>query len=289
MTGTKLSPKTLRPARPLPWPKALHGLPPAVLRGFTPRRKVPVLIVGNSHTGALTQAIDPNKDPGILIVRVAGRDGTPYPRLRHPLLARYQPEVVVSLIAGNHHNAIGLIEPPEPYDFIVDDMPGTLPGRRIVPLGEIEAAIEAHMAPHMVRLDRLLGAFPGKPAFHVAGPPPIGDEGHIKTYPGNYAPASGLNPQITPKSVRMKLYLVQNRLLAAHCAARGITFVAAPEAGCDAEGFLAADCRKEDPTHGNAHYGRLVLETIKHAVANRGAAAPVAAEPAAAPATARAA
>lgn len=263
MTGNSFSTKPLRLARPLPWPKALHGLPPAVLRGFTPRRKVPVLIVGNSHTGALSQAIDSGKDPGLLIVRVAGRDGTPYPRLRHPLLARYQPEVVVSMIAGNHHNAIGLLEAPEPYDFLLDEHPGLLEGRRLVPLAEVEAAMEAHVAPHLVRLDRLLAAYPGRPAAHVAGPPPIGEESHIKTYPGNYAPASGLNPEITPKSVRLKLYAVQNRVLAAHCAARGIAFIPAPAAGCDAEGFLAADCRREDPTHGNARYGRLVLEEIK--------------------------
>lgn len=241
----------------------MHGMPYVVLRGFTPRRKVPVLVVGNSHTGALSQALDPGKDPGVLIVRVAGRDGTPYPRLRHPLLARYQPQVVVSVIAGNHHNAIGLLEAPEPYDFMLPERSGTLPGRRIVPLAEVAAAIEAHMAPHLVRLDRLLGAYKGVPAAHVAGPPPIADEAHIKTYPGNYAPPSGLNPEVTPRSVRMKIYLLQNRLIAAHCKARGIAFLPPPAGGLDAEGFLAPECRKEDPTHGNAVYGRHVLEEIK--------------------------
>lgn len=241
----------------------MHGLPYWALRGLTPRRKVPVLVVGNSHTGALSQAYDSGKDPGVLIVRVAGRDGTPYPRLRHPLLARYQPQVVVSMIAGNHHNAIGLLEAPEPFDFILPEAPETLPGRRIVPLVEVAAAMEAHFSPHLVRLDRLLAAYEGVPAAHVAGPPPIADEGHIKTYPGNYAPPSGLNPEITPRSVRLKLYLLQNKLMAAHCEKRGIAFLPPPAGGLDADGFLAPSCRKEDPTHGNAVYGRLVLEEIK--------------------------
>ncbi|GAB5374096.1 MAG: hypothetical protein AcusKO_05580 [Acuticoccus sp.] len=89
-----------------------------------------------------------------------------------------------------------------------------------------------------MRLDRLLGAYKGVPAAHVAGPPPIADDTHIKTYPGNYAPASGLNPEVTPRSVRMKIYRLQNRLIAAHCEARGIAFLPPPAGGLDAEGVF---------------------------------------------------
>jgi len=263
----KSRPSADRPAHVLPWPAVLHGLPPAVLRGFAPRRKVPILIIGNSHSGALRQALDPARDPGVLVVRVASRPGAVYPRLNPPLLARYQPEVAVSIMAGNHHNVFGLLEPPEPFDFIVPEMPETLPGRRIVPVAEVRAVLAAHIEAFVKKLDAMQKAF-ACPLAHVASPPPVGDETHIKTYPGGFAPRSGLNPEVAPKSVRMKFYLLQNAIVREHCAARGIAFIPAPEAALDAEGFLAAPFRNQDPTHGNARYGRLVLDEIKAFVAH---------------------
>ncbi|MEO1102365.1 MAG: hypothetical protein AAFW98_01320 [Pseudomonadota bacterium] len=261
MAKPKAAPRAT-PATALPWPRFAYRLPRVVLRGFMPPRKVDVLIVGNSHAGALSLAHDPERDRGIEVLRTGLSPQSPHPMLTAPLTARYQPQAVVSIIGGNHHNLLGLLEAPEPFDFILPARPGVLPGRRIVPLAQVRAALKEHVATATPRILRLRNAFK-VPTMHVASPPPIGDETHLRAHPRGFAPEDGAPIAIAPKSVRMKLYLLQNEILQAFCAQEGITFVAAPQEACDREGFLAEPYRLRDPTHGNKHYGRLVLEAIK--------------------------
>lgn len=257
----------------LAWPRRLHGLPPAVLRGLVPPRRLGVLVIGMSHTRALAEALAAAPDPrvGVLNVRTAKER---IRQLEPPLMARYRPDVVVSVLGGAHHHLLGLVEGDEAFDFEFAGGPPPLPGRRLIPQAEIRAMLAEHMDSVLEKLT-LLRRWYGRPTAHLSAPPPIADEAHIARYLGVMAQRHGLNPQLTPRPVRMKLYQVQNAILREHCRQNDIAFIEAPAGALDAEGFLAPAYRRNDPVHGNARYGHLALGAVYDFAAAHGVARPV--------------
>ncbi|MBJ3778585.1 hypothetical protein JCR33_22985 [Acuticoccus sp. 2012] len=260
----------------LPWPARYHHLPRFVLRGLVPPRKVPILIVGMSHTNAVAHALDhtPDRRFGIINLRqvkvpedtaeMTAKETRASLRIRRrpiPLFARFAPTVVVSMVGGANHHMLGLFEHAEPFDFEMPGAPDVLPGRRRLTYAEVRAVFEFHVHNSLDTI-ALLRRYYGKPVLHISAPPPTSDEAHIRR---TLAPTRGdavARQPLTPAPIRMKMYLLQNQILREHCAANDITFVEPPAEALDDDGFLAEPYRSFDPVHGNVTYGQLVIRDI---------------------------
>ncbi len=253
----------LLPSTMIKWPRKLESRMPApLLRGLKSAQPLPIFVLGMSHSRAVLDALgrEPDPDIGVLLLPqgLKNRLGMVSPSL----LSRFKPDVAVSMIGGNAHNILGLIEHPEPFDFEEPSVPTLFEDRRIVPRAQIRATLMLSMTAMLAKI-RLLKQYYGKPTMHVASPPPIADEAHIARHLGSFAESAGLEPRFTPAPIRMKLYRMHNAIVKETCEAEGIHFVDAIPAALDADGFLAAPFRKSDPTHANARYGALVLEEIR--------------------------
>jgi len=262
--GTALLGRLLRPFRR---ERAEEPQQPAP----APAIRVPVYVVGMSHTRALAAAIERDGADDVMIDRATRATmGADHP-LTPEQLARYAPTVAISMMGGNQHNRIGLFESPEPFDFYLDADDTVLPGRRIVRHAEMRANIMEMTSRSFERTTELAG-FYKVPTAHVASPPPVYDEAHLVETLAEKAAQLGLPLKFTPPSIRMKLYRLQNRILQEWCDQNGIDFLPAPADGQTADGFLAPQFRRNDPTHGNARYGKLVLAQIRRYAAGHGAA-----------------
>ncbi|WMS43684.1 hypothetical protein RDV64_04595 [Acuticoccus sp. MNP-M23] len=248
-----------------------------LFRGTPERRqppapqKVPIYVVGMSHTRALAAAMDRVGADDIAIGRVSrASSGDDHP-LDPASLGKLAPTVAISMMGGNQHNRLGLFEAPEPFDFYLHADDTVLPGRRIIPHAQMRHAMSEMMQRAFERTTEL-AAYYKVPTAHVAAPPPVDDEEHLVTSLADKAEEMGLSLVFTPPSVRLKIYQLQNRILSAWCEAHEIDFIPAPPEAQNAGGFLAKRYRRNDPTHGNAQYGALVLDQIRAYGRSHGAA-----------------
>ncbi|MCF3931953.1 hypothetical protein L1787_00820 [Acuticoccus sp. M5D2P5] len=237
-------------------------LPRMVLRGLKPARKLPVFVIGLSHTRSVYDVLKDDPDPrfGVLLIPKGKRSRLD--EISPRLLSRFEPEIAVSMIGGNEHNLLGLIEQPEPFDFEEPSVPIMFEDRRIVPRAQVRAMLNL-MLTGMLSKVRLLKRFYGKPTVHVASPPPIPDNEHLAQHLGAFAKSAGLEPRFTPAPIRLKLYRMGNQIVKEMCEAEGIHFIGPMEEALDENGFLAAPYRKADPTHANARYGAHVLDALR--------------------------
>jgi hypothetical protein len=237
-----------------------------------------ITIVGMSHVEALRRALPPDQDRITLINLNLKRDLLPFIAGGEWLDAeeRIRPRFkaaldrgghFVSLLGGNAHNVIGLIEHPVRYDFVEPDAAeaAPAPGRQLVPYDAMWALLEARVAPFLRWLGELAPHFAGR-RLHVSSPPPIASARHIEQFPGVFA--KKIRQGVAPAALRAKLFRLNSTMFQAECAGLGVDFLPPPAAALDADGLLTAGYWGQDPTHGNEAYGRLVLQQIEEHVAS---------------------
>ncbi|WP_343116081.1 hypothetical protein [Ostreiculturibacter nitratireducens] len=225
-----------------------------------------ILVVGMSHVEAIDRALDDadrrqirvlalNREPGIFDVKAN--------RLDLSAITGCCPKVVCLSLGGNFHNIFGLLELPQPIR-IGDPTLGSVPAppkRLFVPHDLMRLHFER-------RIDRLLSHaeaihehFCEARFFYLCAPPPIADETHLARHPGVFR--SRLHMGFAPHDLRVALHRLQRDIYAARAARNGAVFLDPPMQACDAGGFLGRDYWANDPTHGNAAYGRLVVDQIR--------------------------
>jgi len=177
---------------------------------------------------------------------------------------------VVSCAHGNEYSILGLVNSTRPFDFFLSEE------------NSPEVCNTVELIPEQFVVERLTGmAFKIKffltslreltpkeiPLFHMESPPPNPDLDHINKFPGAYAQRIK-DSGIAPNYLRYKIWRVYSGIVRSHCEKIGITFISAPKGGLDDNGFLGEGFRENDPTHGNARYGKLVLEETLDAIKN---------------------
>lgn len=267
------------PWQPVPRRPALR--PPA--RRSPDGRKVTV--IGTSHVEALRYALPPGQDwieiinigrprAGVPEVTPSGwRDASDDFRVR--FTATLDPDRhFVCMLGGNDHNAIGLIEHPQRFDFAEpggdtapDTAPDTGPGpdREPIPYDVMRAVLEQRIAPYRRWMAHLAPVFAGR-KLHLCSPPPIASVAHIRSFPGSFK--GTLRRGVTPAPIRARLHRLNSDIYRTACAELGIAFLPPPAAARDAAGFLKQTYWNRDPTHGNSHYGRLLLQQIEEHLAS---------------------
>jgi hypothetical protein len=178
------------------------------------------------------------------------------------LLHQTPADLHVSVISGNDHAAMAMLNDPRRFEVVLPEAPD-LPldqAAELLPAGLLLAALERRIAPHIQTLAAYRAAVPGR-LVHLESPPPIPSEAHIRMYPGVFRgkiEALGVAPAL----LRYKVWRLQSSLYRAACARLGVEFMTVPTAMCDADGMLIEAAWNPDPTHGNAVYGGAVIAAL---------------------------
>lgn len=249
----------------------------------------PLLLIGHSHLAALEAAQLQRRAAGTTprlpitflqmrkpAYRTPPQAPEPFNDAALQLIADTQPRLIVSVIAGNAHTVLSLIEHPQPFDFVLDEAPD-------LPLDTTRdiltcALVRNLLAGQMRMGERVMRALQGiarVPVVHLESPPPIPSEAHIRQHPEAFAEALA-SGRVTPAVIRHKLWRLHSALVRQLCAELGFALLPVPAAALDEQGFLRSEAWNNDPAHANAWYGELVLQQLA-AQAGALAAAPVAA------------
>ncbi len=241
------------------------------------------LIVGHSHITAVARALEtahrrgkrysltweclklhlPEFRPSLIAGELA-------PALKQALLGK-NPERVVSMVGGNAHNELGLVNSVQSYDFVLpyaDELPNH-PDARILPYELIMDELhERNKSKGFFDLLTCLAELFGDGVVHVESPPPIPANDHVIQHPGVFAEAieeSGVAPPL----FRYKLWKASSTLFEKHCEQIGIKFLPAPLDMQDEQGMMIeAGWGKRSPTHGNVNYGRAIMRQLEELADN---------------------
>ena len=179
------------------------------------------------------------------------------PALRARLLAP-----VFSLVGGNVHQDVGLVVHPRRFDFVWPERPDLAleDGAEIIPYDAVQAALSARAGYFLDIMSAVRDATSG-PVFHIESPPTYGPE-ILPRDDAGFAHFFGKDAEFSPPWLRFKLWRVHSDIVAAHCRAIGIQFLAHPPEAVTEAGFLR-DAYHGTPAHANAAYGALVLAQMR--------------------------
>jgi hypothetical protein len=165
-----------------------------------------------------------------------------------------------TFIHGEEHIHLALRERPDPFDFHLPERPDLvlLPGRQVLPLAVVEKLVAHQLEKSRAILMAIRATQPELRVVNVVCPPTIRTE---RWDPGP-AVTNPEQVEMTPLSVRLKVYLVYERLLRQACAECGIESLAPPPETVSEQGTLR-DEFAGDSVHGNKHYGELVVRQMK--------------------------
>ncbi len=175
-------------------------------------------------------------------------------------------EVVVSCVGGNAHTIFGLLEHPQPFDFIDPDEPD-LPlddTRQLVPYTAIRESLASQMNAELQEL-AILRRQVDLSLIHLESPPANPSETHIRQNPGAFKSLMD-ERGVAPATIRYKLWRVQSSIMYAACERLGVSFLPVPTEAQDEQGMMVARAWNPDPTHANAWYGGRVLNQIRNYV-----------------------
>lgn len=222
-----------------------------------------LVFFGDSHAHALLRALTKyggkEEIAAIDIRRIEGQASNPKD-IPASLAIDYPADAVFCCLGGTEHNLLGLIESPEPFDFLLHPDDTIKPGRKPVPHGLVKSALLSRMRTALARMSEVRAQY-NCPFTCVAPPPPFAEIDDKANLPRAFIPH--LEKGIAPASLRRKLYELQITLMKAHCRSESIAFMPAPRKARDSDGYLLRQCWDSDPTHGNARYGAAVIRQMK--------------------------
>lgn len=236
---------------------------------------VQIHIIGDSHVDAVKKAASAMKADDAVSLSVQRilrmKDDKPIGDIeldqfleRSQGLARH--DLVVSMVGGNQHNAIGLVQHPEAFDFHLPARPDLppLPRREIVPCGVLRDMFDHGLrGKDGERIVKLRQATPAR-VVHVCPPPPKEDAEHImRRHETLFLKQGLLENGVTPAPIRLKLWLLQVSVAQALCAEWGVEFLPVPAGTQTAAGYLAPAYYADDATHANPAYASLMLGQLK--------------------------
>ena len=177
-------------------------------------------------------------------------------------IRRAKNDVLVSCIGGNVHNVFGLVNHPQPFEFILPDEPD-LPvadNAEILPHAAMRLALAGRMRRHLRLLQAVRRHMPGR-MLHLESPPPIPSTEYILAHPGTFGKKI-VERGIAPVWLRYKLWRLASTIFREECITLGIEWVPVPRQMQDADGMLIARAWSRDATHANPWYGRCLLRNL---------------------------
>lgn len=174
-------------------------------------------------------------------------------RLRAPLF---------SLIGGQVHQDIGMLEHERPFDLILPEAPHwpLQPGAEIIPAATLQAELRHRMRPYLELMADARSAISG-PMYQLQSPP-ISTLDEVPAEDPGFTAMFGHNRKISSPWLRRKLFALHSALVEEACKRLGIIFVPCPPESMDAEGFLLPGLNGT-PGHASPAYGALQLRQIR--------------------------
>ena len=245
------------------------------------------LVVGQSHVAAIRAAARTHREafpdePRTRVIHTVEEVHAPElenvvngdysrasfgPQLRSAIedqIARHAPRVA-SVIGGNVHNVLALIRHPRPFDFLLAGDPGPPlgEGAELIPEALVRAVLGARLAPDFARLRALKGIV--GPFLHIESPPPVRNDAFIASRAEQaFRDRTGAPVVPADPGLRWRMWRLSSRLVQDAVEAMGCTYLPAPAAARDPDGFLRLEFAA-DPTHGNEAYGELLIRAIESA------------------------
>lgn len=220
--------------------------------------KSKLLIIGHSHVGCLRSAILARPDiKNIHVININSKTE----EILQKQVEIFKPDAVCVCLRGNQHNVLGLLENPVPFS-IGEKSKGSTPPyseeRVFIPFALMEEYFDHQLQKSL--LHSIYESAPDAIRMYLNPPPPISDFSHIQKYPGLFFDKLELGP--APKELKIELYKIQTQVLRKLAEKENANFVDVDPVLLDPEGFLDSRYFDEDPTHGNAEYGKVMLEKI---------------------------
>lgn len=240
-----------------------------------------VLIIGMSHVGALTRAIeelDHGSDPmeyEAVNLRVS-------PDIcdlkRGSLLLENRtwrrPDVVCLALEGNQHNVFSLLHTKHKFR-LGDAALGAVPALTSQNSSELQFVprdmLKSEFKSKLWRIDAFAATihafFPQARFLHICAPPPVLA---MPPKPPPEEQPEGFDMMLyyldfdaCPPDLRLKIYELQTEIFAEVAARHGAVLLDPPRQARRPDGFLDTAYFDVDPTHGNSRYGKLVLAQIE--------------------------
>lgn len=173
---------------------------------------------------------------------------------------------LVSVLSGNLHSAMGLIQQEKPYDIILpgfEHLP-LIEGAEIIPIDVFLSFFRKKYQPFFNFINAAKAETGINEIYWLESPPPIPDEKRILNnldlwFKNNY-PQEAL--KIAPVSLRFKLWKTVTMMLEMACAENDYIFVPVPSSVQDIDGNMTPDGWWSDATHGSPWYGEQVLRNL---------------------------
>ena len=231
-----------------------------------------ILILGTSHVRAIASALTEAEAPLIRAVNLRNfptafdRKGT---RFRGVEGIWTDPDHVVLTVAGNFHNIFCLMENAARFrlgDPVLGTVPEATPDRPFVPRDLLRAHFDQRLDRVWAMQRAVHAHFPKARFAHLSAPPPVVALPELteaeRAAGGQKVMFQFLAFDAAPAPLRLAIWGLQQELCREQAAALGAEFVDPPPAALNAGGDLGTTYWTDDPTHGNAAYGRLVLDQI---------------------------
>jgi len=166
----------------------------------------------------------------------------------------------VSMVEGNYYNRLGMFVEGAIFDFVLKEhveIPLT-PGATVLPTSAVIDALEAQMKQLRDFLPALVRETGGKRII-VVGPPPPSASNTLIT---KRLKTESESLSISPASVRLKLWVLQNQLVGNYCKKNGIQYLSGDLTGTlDSAGYTRLEFMK-DSVHPNHTYANHLLNAI---------------------------
>lgn len=228
--------------------------------------QVKILALGHSHLTALEHGatlmdgvvlrglqlwgrtmLDPNGFADDLIAEIDG------------IVAADQPDLILAPIVGAESFALAFSDADRPFDYhsAYGAVAASVAGVEVVPANLVLGRLR-ETVPY-IALAAELARTSGRPVFYPLPPPPTADHAHLlKGLPDEMA-ARFTATNLPTLALRHKLWRDHSTIITDACVPNGVPVIATPPEAVDDDGCLQSNLMA-DAVHGNAHYGRLVIQ-----------------------------
>ncbi len=176
-------------------------------------------------------------------------------------------DMVVSMIGGNQHSALSLIQHPRPFDVagMTGEMPDLQKGEaaEFVPRNAVKAIFERSFRTNDGKRILDIAAAGPQRTVHLMAPPPKDDVAHIlRKVETDFAAKGIMEKGVSPAAMRQRIWGIQNEVLGAVLAEGGVGLLPPPDNTTQDDGFLKPEYYASDATHANEEYGEKIIEQV---------------------------
>lgn len=250
---------------------------------FFKQKKPTFIFIGHSHINALAEATKKHPElpqSSVFIHCIRNSNGEPLTyrsedgdihlnknlsaKLHESIKSSRNP-ILFSLLGGNAHNMLSLLEHPEPFNFLMPNESGAGDirddQRTFLPYRQIYDVMYGRSKPFFDAFDAIQEEI-SIPIYHLESPPPIGCDEHITIHLDPYFKKRAEGKKLSPRELRKRLWQLHSQTFIDYCSKQDIPFIQTPQTTLDPEGFLAPQGYPDNATHGNFWYGKAVITNL---------------------------